>query len=311
MKRAVWIFLFAATATLGAQQPQPSVVQRVSEDAIVFDRIAQASKRDLPRDLLKRIVEEDIDLLRGKRTDGSYDYATFERFDAGRVNNSFSIQPRGEGKMESVEIKGDWIYRVLIEVPSRKLLVRKNSPVWIERVDFDYIAERGTATEHSSEEIKQWLQPGEFRTVDLPAVARRVTARIVAMVEPKAGYGNVNVSLVRARIVDNVDSPYADAVSSAKAVQRALETGDVPSIRSMAQRMRSSVGGSMTVVAARTEPVPAPIPAPAPTPTATATQPSPEIRTELQTIEDLLTGTEQERREGMDRLHQLIRRMRQ
>ncbi|MFP5246826.1 MAG: hypothetical protein ACLGH0_09035, partial [Thermoanaerobaculia bacterium] len=36
-----------------------------------------------------------------------------------------------------------------------------------------------------------------------------------------------------------------------------------------------------------------------------------EMQTELQLIEDLLTGSENERREGLDRLHQLIRRMRQ
>ena len=301
MKRVLLIALFAAAAA--AQQP--NVVQRVADDAIVFDRIAQASKRDLPRDLLKRIIEEDIDLLRGKRTDGSYAYATFERFDSGRIEDSFSIQPKGEGKMTSVEIKGDWVYRVMIEVPSRKLLVRRNSPVWVERVDLDYIAERGSSTERQSIEIKQWLKPGEFRPVDFPAVARRATVSVVATVEEKGGYGNVNVSLVKARIVDNADSPYADAVASAKAVQRALDNGDVPSIRAMAQRMRSSVGGSMTVVARAADVPVAPQMQPQPQP-----QPAADVR-ELQIIEDLLTGSEQERREGLDRLHQLIRRMRQ
>ena len=301
MKRVLLIALFAAAAA--AQQP--NVVQRVADDAIVFDRIAQASKRDLPRDLLKRIIEEDIDLLRGKRTDGSYAYATFERFDSGRIEDSFSIQPKGEGKMTSVEIKGDWVYRAMIEVPSRKLLVRRNSPVWVERVDLDYIAERGSSTERQSIEIKQWLKPGEFRPVDFPAVARRATVSVVATVEEKGGYGNVNVSLVKARIVDNADSPYADAVASAKAVQRALDNGDVPSIRAMAQRMRSSVGGSMTVVARAADVPVAPQMQPQPQP-----QPAADVR-ELQMIEDLLTGSEQERREGLDRLHQLIRRMRQ
>lgn len=302
MKRVLLIFLVA----VAVEAQQQNVLQRVADDAIVFDRVAQASKRDLPRDLLKRIIEEDIEMLRGRRTDGSYEFATFERFDSGRIDGSYSIQPRGEGKMQSVEIKGDWIYRVMIEVPSRKLLVRRNSPVWIERVDLDFIAERGSQSERQSIEIKQWLQPGEFRPADFPAVARRATVNVIAMVEEKGGYGNVNVSLVKARIVDNADSPYADAVASAKAVQRALDNGDVASIRSMAQRMRSSTGGSMTVVAART--VEVPVVAPQAQPQAPV---QPEMRNELQTIEDLLTGTEQERREGMDRLHQLVRRLRQ
>jgi hypothetical protein len=298
MKRALLILVLAAAVQ--AQQQQTNVLQRVSEDAIVFDRVAQASKRDLPRDLLKRIVEEDIDLLRGKRADGTYQYATFERFDSGRVNDSFSIQPRGEDKMQTVELKGDWVYRVVLEVPSRKMLVRRNQPVWIERVDLDYVGESGSQNERESIEIKQWLQPGEFRPVDFPDVARRATVRVAARADEKNGYGNLSVSLVKARIVDNADSPYADLVASVKAVQRALDNGDVASIRSMAQRMRGAGGLKPTAPQA-----PAPQ-APAPQETT-----SPEMRNELQMIEDLLTGTEQERRDGMDRLHQLIRKMRQ
>ncbi len=300
MKRV--LFLLAIATAIDAQQQ--NVVQRVAEDAIVFDRVAQASKRDLPRDLLKRIIEEDIEMLRGKRADGTYEYATFERFDSGRIEQSFSIQPRGEERMESVEIKGDWIYRVILEVPGRKLLVRRNRPVWVERVDLDYVSERGTQAERQTIDIKQWLQPGEFRPVDLPAVARRLTVRVVATVEQKGGYGNLDVSLVKARIVDNADSPYADAVASAKAVQRALDNSDVASIRAMAQRMRSSLGAAPVVPARRVEPSSS-------IDVVAAVQPAPEIRNELQEIEDLLTGTEQERRQGMDRLHQLIRRLRQ
>ena len=36
-----------------------------------------------------------------------------------------------------------------------------------------------------------------------------------------------------------------------------------------------------------------------------------ELYTELQAIEDLLTGNETERRQGLDRLHQLVRKLRQ
>jgi hypothetical protein len=36
----------------------------------------------------------------------------------------------------------------------------------------------------------------------------------------------------------------------------------------------------------------------------------PETLSELQAIEDLLTGTEAERRQGLDRLHQLVRKLR-
>ena len=59
MKR--WILLLAIAGVVQAQSP----AQRVADDAMVIDRVAELSKRDLPRDLLKRMVTEDIDLLRG------------------------------------------------------------------------------------------------------------------------------------------------------------------------------------------------------------------------------------------------------
>ena len=299
MKKMIAAVILVA-ATANAQSP----VARVAEDAKVIDRVAEVARRDLPTDLLKRIVMEDIDVLRGKRQDGSYEYATFERFEASKTTQDFSIQPRKD-KMQIVEMKGAWIYRALVDVPRRRLVVGRNRPIWVERVDIEFVPERSTASQTQSIEVKAWLQPGELRPFDLPAVARQATVRVIATAEEKQGYGNIVVSLVQAKVVDKADSPYAAAVAAAKAVQRALENNDIKSTRAMAQRMAESLGASPRV---------------APPPSAgsvvdvvgstrdTATQL--ELQTELQLIEDLLTGSETERREGLDKLHQLIRRMR-
>lgn len=303
MKRLIVIALFATAAF--AQSP----AARVAEDALVIDRVAEVSKRDLPTDLLKRLVTEDIELLRGRRPDGTYEYASYERFEAGRISNSFSIQPRSD-RMETVEIRGANIYRVIVDVPTRRLVVRRNRPVWVERIDVDYIGEGSTQPQLKSFEIKAWLQPGEIRPIDLPVIARQATAKVVATVEEKGGYGNLDVALVQARIVDLPDSPFAEGVNQAKAALRALEKNDVPSLRATARRMGEALGGR----SATTAPAVAPPPS-----TSQMTVAAPredrasrlEMQSELQLIEDLLTGTETERREGMDRLHQMIRRLRQ
>jgi len=298
---------FAAVLAANLQAQTPNPAQRVANDAMVIDRVAEVSKRDLPRDLLERIVNEDIDLLRGKRPDGSFEFATWERFEAGRLNHSFSIQPR-EDRMQTVEAKGAWVYRVVIDVPERRLVVRKNRPIWVERVDADFVGEGSTQSQTQSFEVKAWLQPGEIKPIDLPVVARQATVKVIATADPKGGYGNLDVALVQAKIVDKVDSPYADAVSSAKAVQRALDNGDVASIRTMAQRLRDSLGVRPAPVSAAATPARTSIDVVAPAPTDTATRV--ELQAELQLIEDLLTGSETERRDGLDRLHQLIRRLR-
>jgi hypothetical protein len=275
----------------------------------VLDRVAEVSRKDLPADLLRRMLTEDIELLRGPRPDGSYQYASWERLEGGRKTQTFSVQPRGE-KSQTMEIRGSNVYRVILDSPGRRLLVAKNRPIQIERVDIEYISAGSTISKMHSVPVNAALVPGQNHPVDLPDIARQATVRVVANADEKSGYGNLTISLVQARIVDRSDSPYADAIASAKAALRGIDNADIPSIRAMAARMRASLG-------ARAAAAPASTPSPAPvtsTVEVTAprvdTAPSPDIYLQLQAIEDLLTGSDTERREGLDKLHQLVRKLR-
>ncbi|HET7712232.1 MAG TPA: hypothetical protein VFL80_09920 [Thermoanaerobaculia bacterium] len=292
--------LFAVAAAAGIQDPS---LVRVAEDAMVLDRVAEMSRRDLPRDLLRRMVNEDLDLLRGKRADGTYQYANYERLEAGRIEESFSIQPQRaeDAKPRSVEIKGSFVYRLIVAVPSRRMVVTRNRRVFIERVEIEYLPEGSSTSRVQSERIEQWFDPGVNRVIDFKDVARQATVRVYARADKEAGYGNVVLTLIQAKVVDNPNSPYADEVSSLKAVLRAIDNGDASSIRTLASRIQASLGRV---------PDERPLAAPSPAPTTAPAAPVSEFFSELQTIEDLLTGTEAEKREGLDRLHQLIRRVR-
>jgi hypothetical protein len=141
---------------------------------------------------------------------------------------------------------------------------------------------------------------------DIPVVARQATVRVHARADENTGYGNLVVSLVQARIVDAPNSPYAGAIAAAKAIERGLKNNDLPSIRAMAARLRDSLHPGVVATPARVDP--------RPSAAVVDVRPDPaeqlELHTELQVIEDLLTGSEAERREGLDKLHQLVRRMR-
>ena len=298
------VLLFAA-APLFAQVD----VEKVANDAIVLDRVAEASKRDLPRDLLKRIVTEDIEILRGRHSDGSYQYARYERLEAGRIEDSFSVAARAadDETLQKLEVKGPYVYRLVLGSPSRRLIVTKNRRVYVDRVEVDYVPENATATKTHAQKLDLWLEPSSNKVVDLPEIARQATARVYVRGDKESGgYGNLVLTLVQARIVDEPDSPYADPVASAKAVLRALDNNDLPSLRAMATRMRD--GLRVTSVAAL--PSAAPAPAPSSSRLTVTAIPDVEFYVELQAIEDLLTGTADERREGLDKLHQLVRRLR-
>lgn len=296
------VFFLTAAVILAAEPP----VQRVADDARVIDRVAEASRKDLPTGLLKRIVVDDIDLLRGKRADGSFQFATYERLEAGRISNDFSIQKsKNETDLTRAEIRGAWVYRLIVSSPSRRMLVTRNRRVWIDRIELEYIPENSSATRNQTVKVESWLEPGGTTPVDFPQVARQATARVYARADNDAGYGNVVLTLVHAKIVDNVDSPYSAAVSSAKALLRAIENEEVPSIRAMATRLHDTLVG-----AGAAPPVTVPSPSASVVDVIAPVAPNAALQEELQAIEDLLTGSESERREGLDKLHQLLRRMR-
>jgi hypothetical protein len=300
MKR--WMCVLVLAATSAAAQVN---VARVADDAVVLDRVAEVSRRDLPSDLLRRMLNEDIELLRGPRPDGTYQYASWERLEGGRTSNTYTIQEGGE-KTQTVELRAPHVYRVILDSPGRRMLVARNRPVHVERVDIEYIPAGSTVSKVHSVAINAALVPGQNHPIDLPDIARQATVRVIARTQE--GYGNLSLALVQARIVDRADSPYADTIASAKAALRGIDNADIPSIRAMAMRMRDSLG-------ARTNTNTTSVPAPA-TRTVEVTAPreeaapSPEIYLELQAIEDLLTGNDTERREGLDKLHQLLRRLR-
>src|ERR1044072_45017 len=147
--------------------------------------------------------------------------------------------------------------------------------------------------------IRARREAGETRNIDIPDIGRQVTARVYSRAAKDGGYGNIVLTLIEAKVFDNPDSPYADAVSSAKAIVKALDHSDVPSIRSMAVRMQgdphvpasASVAGSGLDVTA------------VPTVAAAPATVQPDVYAELQAIEDLLTGSDAERRSGLDKLH--------
>lgn len=301
-----WIAAAALIATTAlAQQPQVPAA-RIADDAKVIDRVAEASKGDLPNDLLRRIVNEDIELLRGHRNDGTYAYANYERMEASRVSESYSIQPSGDDRLTKVDIRGEFSYRLVIGLPQRRMMVTKNRPLWIENVELEYIPQGSSQTKTANIPIKVTMEPGETRNVDLPDIGRQATARVYVRAAKDAGYGNIVLTLIQAKVFDNADSPYADAVSSAKAIIKALDHSDVPSVRAMASRLESDLRPQGSV---------SPVAAVAATPSGTSIEVNapnvqPDVYAELQSIEDLLTGNDAERRSGLDKLHQLLRRLR-
>lgn len=303
MKRAVVLAFLAWPAAALAQD---SVAQRVYDDAKAIRRVVEVSRREIPRDALRRIVAEDIDLLRGRRGDGTYDRAHYEQRDAGRKSDRIALRAtKNPDDVRQIEATGDFTYRLIIGIPGRRLLVARNRRVYIDRVDLEYVPIGSTVRKAHTVKVDRWLEPNQERLIDLPEIARDARAIVHAKIDEKrGGPASVDLVFVRAKLVDNVDSPYIEAVQNALLLERAIEEQNATSIRSLTDAVEKSLAARVSAPAllqpSRTVEAPR----------ERESLPPVEIYLELQAIEDLLTGTEAERREGLDRLHQLVRRLR-
>ncbi|HVT44740.1 MAG TPA: hypothetical protein VMT00_10145 [Thermoanaerobaculia bacterium] len=307
--RALWASALAMllTATLGAQE---SPAERVFEDAKVIARVIEVGGKDTPRDLLEKILAEDIELLRGRRDDGTYQHAHHAQQEGGRRKEGLGVA--GEGRISRQQITGAFVYRLMIESPSRRYLVRRNRRTFIERVELELTPIEGPIRNETIE-VASWIEPGSRRTFDFDEVVRKARATVYARTDERGGSASLEIILLEARVVDNTDSPWYLAVQNAKLLEQSLKKGDLANARTTANMVMSSLRDHLPHQAPAASAVEPPGIAETPEPMSGGRlEPTPQIEIyfELQQIQDLLTGTESERREGMDKLHQLVRRLR-
>src|SRR4051794_13151058 len=167
MRGVTVIIALLAAANATAQVP----IARVASDARVIDRVAEVSTNDLPRDVLKRIVNEDIDLLRGKRADGTYQYASYDRMEGGRKSDTVSVDP--EHKESVLELRDVFAFRFIVSVPSRRMLVTKNHHIYIDRVEIETLPQKSGEKKFQVVQVGAWLEPGTSKTFELDEIGRQ------------------------------------------------------------------------------------------------------------------------------------------
>lgn len=299
---------FACSISLHAAD---EIARRVADDAKVIRRIAEVSRRDFPEELVGRIIEEDLELLRGKRADGTYAYARYEREEGGRESDRFAIRGRNESQLDTASFSTLSVHRVIVSVPNRRLLVARNRRVFVDRVDIDYTPFEGRR-DTKQWDVRSWIDVGESKSFDLPEISKRAKVTVHAHVDgADGGPATIEIAAIAPRLVDNADSPYAEAVRAIKSLGGAAKKRELAQVKSGSARLLTALGdaASPAVDAVPSIPVIATDSRERPS-SMLESMPQIEIYLELQRIEDLLTGSESERRDGLDALHQLIRRLR-
>ena len=281
-----------------------SPTSQVYEDAKVIRRVAEIAKRDMPRDLLGTLVEQSLDSLRGKSGEFEYRYATWQRVESGKKQESSSMVPAPDDALTEVKIKDQLAYRLRIEIPKRRMLFFGNDRVWVDRIEARFTP-IGGQPQALSVPVGAWFDSGSERVWDFPEVAGEAEVSVFA--RPEAEKSSLVLTLSRASLVDNPDSPHYEVVRRLKSTNDAVRDRDYRAVRNLQDEIIALLEGEAGPRGVSPLPAATAPQGVTPRPT-TAPATGDDIYFELGHIRELLNGNDDDRREAHFRLERLIER---
>src|SRR5437773_7086164 len=141
-------------ATLTTSDPK---VDQVDADFRALGRIASLSDnlRD-NKQVMLAIVDNDLEMLREKRPDETYRWASLQREEASRVKDQKSIERvQTEKELREITLSAPNAYRLEVSVPTKQSLFSGNNRVFIRNVIVDSTGFDGKVTHHEIP-VNQW-----------------------------------------------------------------------------------------------------------------------------------------------------------
>src|SRR5512142_3424734 len=124
-KQVICFVIFLSAVCASAQMlPRDEKVDQITSDFRTISRVASLSK-DLGdnRQVMQAIVDNGLDMLREKRGDETYRYASLQREEAGRVKDQKAVERvQSEKELREVTIAAPNAYRVEVSVPTKRNL---------------------------------------------------------------------------------------------------------------------------------------------------------------------------------------------
>ena len=229
MNRNVLVTLSLVLVTLpGIAQNRDKNLEMLSADLHALGRVATVAE-DLgdSRQVLLAITNSDISALRMPREDGTYQWASLQREEGGRVRDEKTIEHVAtEKELRNVTVTGANGYRVEVTVPKKKSTFSANNRVYVRNVLVDSTGFDGKVTHHEIP-IETWVAPGDATGGPLPEIGKSVKATVELGVESGSKAAVAEVALVQAKLVDDPKSPYYPAVVKLLQIRDVITTRDL------------------------------------------------------------------------------------
>ena len=302
-----------------ALEPTPARdknIDMLAADLHALGRVVTVAK-DLgdSRQILLAIADGDIETLRMPRGDGTYQWASLQREEGGRVKDEKTIEHvHTEKELRYVTVTAPNAYRVEVIVPRKRGTFSANNRVWVRNILVDSTGFDGK-TAHQELPVNAWVNPGDATGVALPEIGKSVKATAELGVESGSKAAVAEVALVQAKLVDDPNSPYAPGVKKLLqvrdiAAERDINRGALKNAidegllalpgelekrtaeQAEAARVRKEMAESGTI-----------------TGSINLGDATPDVTRELEEISRLLNGPVPEQSEGRARLEALIARL--
>jgi len=219
-----WLMIAAMIAvSAGAQTPaRDDKADLVASDFRTISRIATVAENiNDARQVMRAIVDSDIEVLREKRPDDTYRWASLAREEASRVKDQKTIERVStEKELREVTLTGTNVYRVDVSLPAKQGIIAKNNRVYLRNVIVDATGFDGKVLHHDIP-VDAWINPGDSAGAPLPEIAKSAKATVELGVESGEKRAVADVALVQAKLTDDPASPHFPAV------QRLLHLHDI------------------------------------------------------------------------------------
>jgi hypothetical protein len=312
MVRVLFSCLVLVAAPLVAQ-PRDEKIDQVAADLRAIARVAAlASEPNQVRQVLLAIVDADVEMLREKRPDETYRWASLQRVEAGRVSDEKAIElVHTEKTLREVTVSAPNAYRVEVTVPMKRSLFGANNRVYVRNVLVDSTGTDGK-TVRQEIPVNAWVAPGDTTGVALAEIGKSVRATVELGVESGEKRAVATASLVQAKLVDDPASPYFPAV------RRLLQIRDVVAAREISRGMlKSTADEALLSLPGEMEKRTADMAAAAErrqsgsgSGAIAAGDASPDVVAALQEVVRLLGGTLQDQTDARSKLQQLLTTLR-
>ena len=203
-------------------------IDMLAADLHALGRVAAVAE-DLgdSRQILLAITDSDIKTLRMQRDDGTYQWASLQREEGGRVKDEKTVEHVStEKELRYVTVTGPNGYRVEVTVPKKRSAFAANNRVYVRNVLVDSTGFDGKVTHHEIP-VDAWVAPGDATGVPLPEIGKSVKATVELGVESGNKAAVAEVALVQAKLVDDPKSPYYPAVVKMLQVRELAAARDI------------------------------------------------------------------------------------